>query len=74
MFLFQDATNVVTFFTMDKNKTFSNITRIWHYLLIYFSNLDSLDCLRFLRMFLLLLMDYFFSKFFKKSMLFVFTT
>jgi hypothetical protein len=73
-FLFWDATNVVTFFTMDKNKTSYNITRIWHYLSIYFSILNYLYFWGFLRMFLLLIVDFFFSKFFKKSMLFVFAT
>ncbi len=73
-FSFWDVTNVVTFFTMDNNKISSNITRIWHYLSIYFSNLDCLNYLGFLWMFLLLIMNFFFSKFFKKSMLFVFTT
>jgi hypothetical protein len=29
-FLFRDVVDVVTFFTMDKNKTSSNIMRIWH--------------------------------------------
>jgi hypothetical protein len=72
-YLFQDATNVVTLLTMDKNKT-SNFTRIWHYVSIYFSNLDCLSCLNFLWMLSLLIVDCFFSKFFKKSMLFVFTT
>jgi hypothetical protein len=47
MFLFQNVANVDTSFTMDNNKTFSNITRILHYLSIYFSNLDFLDYLGF---------------------------
>ncbi len=34
----------------------------------FFSNLDCLDYLGFLRMFLLLIVDFFFSKFFKGSM------
>ncbi len=67
-FLFRDATNVMIFLTMDKNKTSFYFTRIWHYLSIYFSNLNCLNCLGFLWMFLLLIMDFFFSKFFKISM------
>jgi hypothetical protein len=47
-FLFRDAADVVTFLTMEKNKTSSNFRRIWHYLSIYFSNLDCLNCLGFL--------------------------
>jgi hypothetical protein len=52
------------------SKLWTNIMKIWHYLSFYFSNLDCLNYLGFLRMFLLIIMDFFFSKFFKKSMVF----
>jgi len=71
--LFWYATNVMTFLTMDKNKNSFNFTRIWHYLSIYFSILDCLNCLGFLWMFLLLIVDIFLFKKFQENHCYLFS-